>query len=180
MVVKDANGCESTDSWLITQGVELLVSIDNPADILCRGDNDGSINANVTQESQGPYTYTLTGNNYLNQAVNISSAAKNDLNHRFTGLVASDGTGYKVTITNSIGCFKDTSAEVIGQPANGMSMTAKIIADFNGGNNPDGSAHGFPHGDGIHMKCNGQTNGQIDLNVTGGTCLLYTSDAADE
>ena len=169
VVVKDANGCESSDSWDLTVGAELLVSIDNPADILCRGDNNGSITANVTQESQGPYTYTLTGNNYLNQPVNISSAAKNDLSHTFNGLVASDGTGYKVTISDANSCPKETSLEVISQPANGMSMTAKIIADFNGGNNPDGSAHGFPHGDGIHMKCNGQTNGQIDLNVTGGT-----------
>ena len=172
ITITDANGCQVIKNYSIDEPTALDVTINNPADLSCFGDNNGQITATIDAVNfgQGPYVYSILGNTIDGNPNTFPPSAETpNLTHTFNNLTASDGAGYTVRVTDANGCTDDSAAEAIGQPANGMSMTAKIIADFNGGQNPDGSAHGFPHGDGVHMKCNGQTNGQIDLNVTGGS-----------
>ena len=154
--VKDSKDCIITKTYTIVEPVLLEVSIDNPSAISCYGNNVGTIKANITQGSTSPYVYVLTGTDYNGGNVTVTSASTAATSYEFTGLLA--GTEYKVTITDSNGCSKVTDAKIITQPDSGLTVTGTVKADVEKTIN----------GDGIHMLCNGGTNGEIDLSVSGG------------
>jgi gliding motility-associated-like protein len=154
--VKDSKDCIITKTYTIVEPVLLEVSIDNPSSISCYGNNVGTIKANITQGSTSPYVYVLTGTDYNGGNVTVTSASTAATSYEFTGLLA--GTEYKVTITDSNGCSKVTDAKIITQPDSGLTVTGTVKADVEKTIN----------GDGIHMLCNGGTNGEIDLTVSGG------------
>ena len=154
--VKDSKDCIITKTYTIVEPVLLEVSIDNPSAISCYGNNVGTIKANITQGSTSPYVYVLTGTDYNGGNVTVTSASTAATSYEFTGLLA--GTEYKVTITDSNGCSKVTDAKIITQPDSGLTVTGTVKADVEKTIN----------GDGIHMLCNGGTNGEIDLTVSGG------------
>ena len=156
VTVTDDNGCEVSKTFNLTEPDLLEVSIDNPSAISCYGNNVGTIKANITQESTSPYVYVLTGTDYNGGNVTVTSASTAATSYEFTGLLA--GTEYKVTITDSSGCPKVTDAKIITQPDSGLTVTGTVKADVEKTIN----------GDGIHMLCNGGTNGEIDLTVSGG------------
>ena len=162
ITITDANGCQVIKTYSIAEPPELEVTIGNPDDLKCFGNNDGVIIATVdaAKTGQGPYVYSIIGNTIDGNPNTFPDSVETpNLTHTFNNLTASDGAGYTVRVTDTNGCTDDSTAEAIGQPAAGISVTGVVSADFTG----------FPNGDGIHMNCNGQTNGAIDLTVTGGT-----------
>ena len=156
VAVKDSKDCIIKKTYTIVEPALLKVSIDNPSAISCYGNNVGTIKANITQGSTSPYVYVLTGTDYNGGNVTVTSAQIAAISYEFTGLLA--GTEYKVTITDINGCSKVTDAKIITQPDSGLTVTGTVKADFEKTIN----------GDGIHMLCNGGTNGEIDLSVSGG------------
>lgn len=129
-------------TFLLTQPTELLVQQDSALTInlMCFGNTDGAVGIQITQESVGPYNYTLlNGSNAIIQAITHST----NLNPQFTGLVAGI---YSVLITDINGGKKTVSGLTIIQP-NDL-IIKPIIAE---------------------ITCYGANNGSITLNVAGGT-----------
>ncbi len=84
--VIDTNGCVITDTTILTEPDSLIIShIDT--NILCYGDNTGSINIDVTGGTQ-PYSYQWTG---------AITSTDRDLNNLYAGI-------YYLEITDSNGC----------------------------------------------------------------------------
>jgi gliding motility-associated-like protein len=97
VTVTDANGCTAQTSVTITQPQAGLALSTTQVNVLCNGNNTGSINLTVTGGT-APYTYAWTNNTTLEDP---------------TGLVA--GT-YTVTVTDANGCTATTTV-TITQPA---------------------------------------------------------------
>lgn len=99
-VVKDANGCtQNTD--IIISDLNLPVQVNSATqNILCNGNNTGSISLNVSGGVQ-PYTY-----NWLNNAAGSSSNVAGNL-------PAGD---YSVTVKDNAGCNTDTFSFTLAQP----------------------------------------------------------------
>ncbi len=153
--IEDANGCTISDSFTITQNPELLASINDPTPLDCFGDSNGSITANITQESIAPYTYTLSGTDYEGNAVTKEIIDTNDLTVTFINLKA--GTDYKVTITDKNNCSKITDSKSITQPASGLTFDSVFLSG------DDGSFNGY------QIQCHGGSDGAISLSISGGT-----------
>ena len=163
VTVTDAKNCTQSTSFTITQPAQLAIELDNSvATAIDCFDNNGVIKADITVSSSPPFTYVLSGTDYNGNNVNISSGAKNELTHSFS---VKAGT-YEVKVTDSNNCSVTTAQRTLTQPADGLTVTGEVSADFDGTEN-GGTA--FDNGDGLHMTCNGGTNGQITLNVSGST-----------
>ncbi|MBK8556401.1 MAG: SprB repeat-containing protein [Lewinellaceae bacterium] len=125
VTVTDANSCTATASATVAQPTDIILT-KVVTDANCYGSADGSINLSVSGGTPG-YTY-LWSNGFAGQDPN--------------GLVA--GT-YTVTVTDSHGCTKTTSATV-GQPTD--IVLTKVVTNAN---------------------CYGSADGSINLSVSGGT-----------
>lgn len=106
VTVRDANNCTTTNSAVITQPSAALASSKSQINVLCFGNNTGSIDLTVTGGTPG-YTYAWSASN--GGSVPSGQSGNQDL----TGLVA--GT-YAVTVTDANNCTTTNSA-VITQPA---------------------------------------------------------------
>ena len=165
ITVKDANNCETSLNIKIDGSDALAVSINDPDDLKCFGDNNGQITATIdpNKKGKGPYVYSIIGNTIDgNQNTFPNSGPINDLTYTFNGLTASDAIGYSVKVTDVNVCDADSSPQRIGQPAAGMTLSGKVEGNVPGSDS-------FPHGDGVHLKCNGDKEGKITLTVAGGT-----------
>ncbi len=163
VTVTDAKNCTQSTSFTITQPAQLAVELDNSvATAIDCFDNNGVIKADITVSSSPPFTYVLTGTDYNGNNITISSGAKNDLTHSFS---VKAGT-YEVKVTDSNNCSITTAQRTLTQPSDGLTVTGEVSADYDGTEN-GGTA--FDNGDGLHMTCNGGSNGQITLNVSGST-----------
>jgi hypothetical protein len=103
--ITDANGCKTTNSATILQPAAKLASTINQVNVLCYGNNTGSIDLVVTGGTTG-YQYLWTATN--GGVVPAGQSTNQDL----SSLVA--GT-YTVTITDANGC-KTTNTTDIFQP----------------------------------------------------------------
>ena len=147
VTVTDANGCPDTASFTITEPVELTIAdagLDTAIDCY---DGDGQIRINITGDSNGDglnqnYTYTLTGTDYNGNAVS-TSVETTALNYKFTPKA---GT-YTVKVTDANGCPKISDEITLTQPDNPLAISESIS----------------------NVLCFGQSNGEIDITVTGGT-----------
>ena len=143
--IKDANDCTTTNSFTITEPVELIIADAGlSTEIACFGDN-GQIRVDITQESISAtedlipdYTYAL----YLGDSV-VQTTTISDLNYTFS---APAGT-YKVRVTDASGCFKETSDITLTQPD-------PISISTNNTTN---------------VSCKGGSDGFIDITISGGT-----------
>jgi hypothetical protein len=123
--VTDANACTKTTSATVTENSTLaLSSISTP--VSCFGGNNGAVDLTVTGGT-APYTYLWS-----------NTATTQDI----AGLTA--GT-YTVTVTDSYGCSKTTSATVQQPTALVLSTTV------------------------TNVSCYGGFNGTVDLSVAGGS-----------
>ena len=163
VTVTDSKNCSQSTSFTISQPSQLAVELDNSITtaIDCF-DTFGVIKADITVSSSPPFTYLLTGTDYNGNNVSISSGEKNGLTHSFS---VKAGT-YEVKVTDSNNCSITTAQRTLTQPADGLTVTGEVSADYDGTEN-GGTA--FDNGDGLHMTCNGGSNGQITLNVSGST-----------
>ena len=116
VTVSDANGCSSSKSFTITQTSALSLSTTH-TNILCRGDNTGSISLSVSG-GQSPYTF-LWSNSATTQ--NISSLTAGN---------------YSVEVTDANGCTANSSTITISQPSTSLSSSiSHSNVSCKGGNN---------------------------------------------
>ena len=146
VTVTDANDCTDTASFTITEPVELTITdagLDTAIDCY---DGNGQIRINITGDSNGDgsnqnYTYTLTGTDYNGNAVS-ESVQTTALNYKFEPKA---GT-YTVKVTDANGCEKTSDEITLTQPENPLAISETIS----------------------NVLCFGQSNGEIDITVTGG------------
>jgi large repetitive protein len=139
VIITDANGCQVSDKFTLTQPDPLkeLSSLSqyNNTNIKCNGGADGSVTLTVSGGTT-PYSYAWTGPGTF-------SAATKDLSSLGAGT-------YHVTITDANGCFVKDSF-TLTEP-NKLTAIA-TVSNYNGTN----------------IKCKGSNEGAISLNVSGGT-----------
>ena len=116
--IKDANGCQSRDTIVLTQPAAITALI-TKTNVTCNGDNTGDAAVTVAGGT-APYTYSW-------------STTPAQTTRTITGLIA--GT-YTVAITDSKGCLK-TKTVVITQPTPIVLTTTAINANCG---HSDGSA----------------------------------------
>lgn len=93
VIVRDSLGCEQRLSASITAPIKLLAEVVNITDVICNGENNGSVEINV-EGGSSPYTY-LWSNQESNQ--NLSNAVAGN---------------YTVTIKDAKGCEINVTAEI--------------------------------------------------------------------
>ncbi|AOC93253.1 hypothetical protein BB050_00097 [Flavobacterium anhuiense] len=102
LVVTDNNLCTATQTYTIAENPELIVSINETKPILCNGDTNGEITANVNG-GVANYIYKWYKNGSL--------VAGN------TNVLSNLGFGkYKVIITDNVGATKETAELDLKQP----------------------------------------------------------------
>ena len=150
VLVTDANNCTETETFIITEPQELLISevIASHQDVDCFGDSTGIIEISVDQESVPPYDYLLSQAGATVQSINTSLT-----NHTFQNLAA--GT-YDISVTDTNGAQKTLNGIVITQPANAFEATI-VTSSFTG---PNGT---------FEVSCFGNADGVIDVALYGGT-----------
>jgi gliding motility-associated-like protein len=114
VTVTDANGCTAQTSVTITQPQAGLALSTTQVNVLCNGNNTGSINLTVTGGT-APYTYAWSNNTALEDP---------------TGLAA--GT-YTVTVTDANGCTATTTV-TITQPSTLTSSYTQVNVGCFGNN----------------------------------------------
>ena len=156
VTVTDANGCTSQTSVTITQPQAGLALSTTQVNVLCFGNNTGSVNLTVAGGT-APYTYAWSNNTTLQDP---------------TGLAA--GT-YTVTVTDANGCTSQTSA-TITQPASAVSVTTQSqnILCLNG----TGSVNSTPTG-GVAPYTYSWTNNALTQNITNLQAGSYTVTVQD-
>lgn len=127
VVVTDTNGCVKTLSQEIRQPLVPISVTVEVEDVLCYGDNTGSINLTVNGGTP-PYTYSWSNGETTEDISNILAG------------------NYTFTILDANGCPFNGNATV-NEPSQPLTVTNSIT----------------------DVNCFGQSNGGIDLTVTGGT-----------
>lgn len=127
VVVTDGNLCVFTLEKEITQPNMPITVTETHQDVLCYGQNTGSIDLTVVGGTPG-YTYSWT-----------SGQTSQDVSNLLSG-------NYSYTVIDTKGCTK-TGTITIQQPLQSL-MVSSIVTNVN---------------------CYGESNGVIDLTVTGGT-----------
>ena len=156
VIVTDANQCGQAANVTISGNMGLVVTL-TTTDVLCNGENSGTITANVTNGT-APFIYTW--NNFL---PNSSG---------FTGLAQGI---YEVTVTDANGCFGTASAKVhsadsllVNPVVENASCTmddGRARLDVTGGSAPYSYAWGSPLNN-FTNTVNGLTTGSYEYTVT--------------
>jgi len=143
VTITDSTGCSTDETYILTQPSELLIS-ETHFNVVCYGYDTGYITVNIDQESVADYTYSITGIDYDGNTYN-NSQTQSGTSFTFSNLFA--GT-YDVTVTDANGCFKTISTIIIAQPADSFLIDAATVSN---------------------ITCNGNNNGDINIEVSGGT-----------
>jgi gliding motility-associated-like protein len=106
VTVTDANGCTAQTSVTITQPQAGLALSTTQVNVLCFGNNTGSINLTVTGGT-APYTYAWSNNTTQEDPSNLAAGA------------------YTVTVTDANGCTATTTV-TITQPSNLTSSYTQV------------------------------------------------------
>jgi gliding motility-associated-like protein len=156
VTVTDANGCTAQTSVTITQPQAGLALSTTQVNVLCSGNNTGSINLTVTGGT-APYTYAWSNNTTQEDP---------------TGLAA--GT-YTVTVTDANGCTA-TATVTITEPATAVAVTTQPqnILCLNG----TGSVNSTPTG-GVAPYTYSWTNNALTQNITNLQAGSYTVTVQD-
>ena len=157
LTVTDANGCQTTSSFQVTQPLQPITLSETHIDVACNGGNNGAIDLSV---SGGTTPYSFAWSN---------GASTEDV----SGLLA--GT-YSVNVTDANGCTENISV-IISQP-NPLSYSAVVtnVLCFGGSTGSiDGTTTGgtLPYN---YSWSNGATQEDIS-NLTAGNYSLTTTDA---
>ncbi|MDR6785362.1 gliding motility-associated-like protein [Pedobacter africanus] len=160
VTVTDANGCQGTKTFTITQPTALNTTAGSKTDVSCRGGSNGTATVSPTGGTPS-YTY--------------SWAPSGGTNATATGLAA--GT-YTVTVTDANGC-QGTKTFTINQPASALNTTAgsKTDVSCNGGNN--GTATVSPTGGTPGYTYSWSPSGGTAATATGLAVGTYTVTVTD-
>ncbi|MDO9152242.1 MAG: PKD-like domain-containing protein, partial [Paludibacter sp.] len=135
-------------NFILTEPLPMVIQEDLSAhaDVLCFGDLTGVIKVQITQESVGPFNYSisLVGGGIIQSVSNLTVTS-----YLFTGLAAGS---YIVSVTDKYGSIKTLSI-VISQPSNALNIVNATVSNFNG----------------FGISCFGANNGSIALQISGGT-----------
>ncbi|RDI14637.1 T9SS type A sorting domain-containing protein, partial [Flavobacterium sp. AG291] len=107
VTVTDANQCQATQIFTITEPQQLTVAINNYTDILCYGAATGSASADVSGGTQ-PYTYLWNTGQTTAVANNLTAGA------------------YTVVVTDANGCQTNASI-TLTQPASPLQLTTSQV-----------------------------------------------------
>ena len=157
LTITDANGCQVSDTFLISQPAQPISATSTINDVLCFGGNSGQIDVTVQGGTAG-YSYNWS-----------TGSTTQDI----TGL--SSGT-YTLLITDSKGCTLNQSF-VVSQPAQALSISGSSLPVLcNGGSN--GSINTITQGGTLpytYSWSNGSTTPNI-LNLQAGTYSVTVTD----
>ena len=156
VVVTDANGCIDTTGVIITQPQSGLSLSSTQVNVLCFGNNTGSINLTVTGGT-GPYTYAWSNNTTAQDPSNLIAGV------------------YTVTVTDANNCTATLSI-TITQPATAVSISTTVqnILCLNG----TGSINSSPSG-GVSPYTYSWSNQAITQNITNLQAGNYTVTVTD-
>ena len=157
LTVTDANGCQTTSTFQVTQPLQPITLTETHIDVACNGGNNGSINLSITGGT-APYSFAWSNGS---------------ISEDITSLLA--GT-YSVNVTDANGCTQ-TSTISITQPAPlAYSGSVTNVLCFGG---TTGSINGTPTGGTppySYTWSNGQTSEDIS-NLIAGNYSITTTDA---
>lgn len=121
--------------------LEPLVDIINSTPVSCIGYSDGTITISAVDNAIGPYTFEITSLDGAPTSISPTSTANTSAT--FTGLVATAGVGYIVTITADAAnaCSTTSAPIVIAEPAAiAVTMNASIEFGCTVGNNANNAS----------------------------------------
>ncbi|HBF89053.1 MAG TPA: hypothetical protein DDX39_10465, partial [Bacteroidales bacterium] len=117
LTVTDDNGCTDTQAGVVTEPAILAVTLNTSVNVSCNGDNDGSININVSGGTS-PYTYLWDDGS--------AQTIQDPIN-----LIA--GT-FEVTVTDDNGCQAIFNTTIVEPLALALSVDIITDVDCNGDN----------------------------------------------
>jgi gliding motility-associated-like protein len=149
--VTDSNGCEKSESFIITEPTQLVLNevAASRKNILCFGEATGNISVEGTGGTK-QYTYSLTGTDYTGATVSLTSGPTNLNLFSFATLKAGQ---YVLSLTDLNGCQKSVAPITLTQPLAPLQITNEVLSNYNG----------------LNIACFGDTNASISLQVSGGT-----------
>ncbi len=158
VVVEDANGCSISRSFTIEEPDTLEMQASILSAILCYGD-DGSIKAEITKQSDGPYVFRISGTDYNNNTITPIGVTLSDVSNLSTTFEVKAGT-YTVSVTDANGCQLSEQNITLNQPSAPLSIDDSTIEN---------------------ISCFGADDGSIDLTVSGGTSpYVYSWSKAED
>ncbi|MDX9908547.1 MAG: gliding motility-associated C-terminal domain-containing protein, partial [Mariniphaga sp.] len=167
VLVKDANGAETTCTVVISQPDELVVALDGePANVTCNGAADGTISISVEGGTEA-YTivWTKDGETFTTED-----------GYNLTGL---EPGSYAVTVTDANGCVAELEDIVITQPEL-LSCNIEVNNNVSINALDDGSAtvivSGGNEGDFTYLWDNGETT-QTAINLSAGIHTVLVTDS---
>ena len=149
VTVSDQNGCNLDTSIIVLEPNPINIGFISQDSISCNGLNDGLAFINIDSISGGNGTYSYLWD--VNAGSQITDTAFN--------LVAGI---YSITVSDQMGCFKDTSVEVL-QP-NPILLSSRVDSSTCGNN--DGGAYVDASGGAVTVDYfySWQNNSGLDLN----------------
>src|SRR5690606_37136678 len=203
--VVDAQGCEFLSNVSLVEPLPIVTDINvSPANLLCFGDTNGSVWADLASGGSGSYQYRL---NRTDGSGNIISSSAFQSGPTFIGLGA--GT-YSITVTDGWGCDVTTGPVSITEPVEvlasliqveTMSCTedAEVLLSATGGTAPysysmdgitylpmaGGNTHSFDVTPGIYQYyvrdvngCDANISNQIDIDPVPTLTIALDTSAA--
>ena len=146
VTITDANDCSISRSFTVEEPDTLEMQASILTEILCYGD-DGSIKAEITKQSDGPYVFRISGTDFNNNTITPVGVTLSDINNLSTTFVVKAGT-YTVSVTDANGCQLAEENITLTQPDAPLSIDSSTIQN---------------------ISCFGADDGSIDLAVSGGT-----------
>jgi hypothetical protein len=163
VTVTDANGCEATRNFTITQPSALTVTPSSQTNIACFGGNTGAATINVPTGGAGGYTYNWTPGN-----------PSGDGTRTITGLTAGTWT---VTVTDVNACEK-TQSFTLTQPSSAVSGST-VVTDVSCTGGSNGTINLTPTGGvGLYtFNWGGGVTTEDRTNLTAGSYSVTITDA---
>ena len=152
VTITDANDCSISRSFTIEEPDTLEMQASILTEILCYGD-DGSIKAEITKQSDGPYVFRISGTDFNNNTITPVGVTLSDVNNLSTTFVVKAGN-YTVSVTDDNGCQLAEENITLTQPDAPLTIDSSTIQN---------------------ISCFGADDGSIDIEVSGGTTGLALS-----